>query len=227
MPLVRSDRRLSKSGVVILAIIILALTADAILAARYIRYKDETARLREGMTQAQRERADAVVTAERHRLRVEFELIRRQARGDRELHLSVNVDSSHMVLERDGVVMRDVTVRIGPERIAPVTGDSAISVATLGQRTVRRVLGAADFWEVPASVFRDRGIPEPDDRRVRGALGDHAIVLTDGTVIYSVPESGPLADTAYVLPGSVQAPAADLKAVSENIRRGMAVYFYK
>jgi hypothetical protein len=46
-------------------------------------------------------------------------------------------------------------------------------------------------------------------------------------VIYSVPESGPLADTAYVLPGSVQAPAADLKAVSENIRRGMAVYFYK
>jgi capsid protein len=37
--------------------------------------------LRAGMTKAQRERTDAVVTAERHRLRVEWELVRRQARG--------------------------------------------------------------------------------------------------------------------------------------------------
>jgi hypothetical protein len=30
-----------------------------------------------------------------------------------------------------------------------------------------------------------------------------------------------------VLPGSVQLAAADLKALSANIRPGMAIYFYK
>jgi len=227
MPVVRSGRRLPKGGALTLVLVILALAADVVLAARYVRYQDETARLREGMTDAQRERADAVVAAERHRMRITFELIRRQARGDRELHLSVNVDSNHMVLERDGVALREVDVRIGRERFATATGDSSISVATLGQRTERRVLSGDYSWSGPAEVFRDRGIPAPDDRRVRGALGAHAIELTDGTVIYAIPESGPLADTAYVMPGSVQASAADLKALSANIRRGMSVYFYK
>jgi hypothetical protein len=224
---VRTRRRLSTAGVITVVVLILALTANVVLAARYYRYQDETARLREGMTKAQRERADAVVAAEKHRLRVSFELIRRQARGDRELHLSVNVDSGHMVLERDGVALREMNVRIGTERFTPPTGDSAISVSVLGERTVQRILTARDEWTVPESVFRDRGLPEPENARIRGALGAHAVVLTDGTVIYAVPESGPLADTTYVLPGSVQASAEDLKALSANMRRGMTVYFYK
>jgi hypothetical protein len=62
---------------------------------------------------------------------------------------------------------------------------------------------------------------------VRGALGPHAILLTDGTVIYSIPDSGPLADSVYVLPGSVLAPAADMRALAANVRRGMGVYLYK
>ena len=224
---VRSDRRLSKSGVFILVVVILALAANVVLAARYVRYQDETARLREGMTKAQRERADAVVAAERHRLRVSFELIRRQARGDRELHLSINVDSNHMVLERDGVKLREMAVTIAQENFSPPTGDSAISIATLGERSVERILREGDSWTVPASVFKDRGIAEPEDRSIRGALGGLALLLTDGTVIYSIPESGPLADSVYVMPGSVRAPAEDLKAMSANLRRGMSVYFYK
>ena len=221
------DRRLSKSGVFILVIVILALVANGILAAQYVRYQGETSRLREGMTKAQRERADAVVAAERHRMRVAFALIRQQARGDRELHLSVNVDSNHMVLERDGVRLREMDVQVGQERFMPPTGDSAISVSTLGKRTIRRILGPRDDWTVPATVFRDRGIEEPKDRTIRGALGDHAILLTDGTVIYSAPDDGPLADSSYVLPGSLKLAAEDLKAISENLRRGMSVYFYR
>jgi hypothetical protein len=224
---VRSNRRLSKSGVFILLVVILAIAANGVLAAQYVRYQDETARLREGMTKAQRERADAVVAAERHRLRVSFELIRRQARGDRELHLAVNVDSNHMVLERDGVKLREVDVQIGQEQFTLPTSDSAVSVSTLGERTVERILRKGDPWTVPASVFRDRGMAEPEDRSIRGALGEFAFLLTDGTVIYATPESGPLADSAYVLPGSVRAPAEDLKAMAVNIRRGMAVYFYR
>jgi hypothetical protein len=179
------------------------------------------------MTKAQRERADAVVTAERHRLRVEWELIRRQARGDKQLHLAVNVDSGRMILERDGIVMREMPVRLGPERFRGATSDTSIAVQPLGQRTVQRILGEGDSWDVPRTVFNDRGLPVPDSRRVKGALGDHAIVLTEGTVVYAVPESGPLADSSYVLPGSIQVSPADLKALSASIRPGMSVYFYR
>lgn len=223
----RPARRTTGGRKAIIAIILLALAADLILVTRYLRYQEETARLRAGMTKAQRDRADAVVAAEKHRMRVEFELIRRQARGDRQLHLAVNVDSGHMVLERDGVVLREMQVRVSPERFRGVTGDSAIQVSSLGQRTVERVLSAGDAWEVPKSVFEERGQPVPDNRRVRGALGDDAIVLSGGTVVYAVPESGPLADSAYVLPGSVQVTAEDLKALSASIRPGMSIYFYR
>jgi hypothetical protein len=208
-------------------IILLALVADVVLASRYLRYRAETRRLRAGMTQAQLARADAVIEAEQHRWRIEFELIRRQARGDKLLHLAVNVDSGRMILERDGVILREIPVRLGQERFRGPRGDSVISVQSLGQRTVVGVLNANDAWEVPAVVFQERGLPLPEDRRIAGALGDDAIVLTAGTVIYAVPGKGPLADSSYVLPGSVQVAAADLEALSASIRRGMSVYFYR
>ena len=223
----RPVRRQSVGRKAIIVLIVLALAADVVLVTRYLRYQEETARLRAGMTKAQRDRADAVVAAEKHRMRVEFELIRRQARGDRQLHLSVNVDSGRMVLERDGVVLREMNVRLGPERVPGTKGDSAILVSALGQRTVERVLTERDAWEIPRAVFEERGQPVPDNRRVRGALGDDAIILNEGTVVYAVPESGPLADSAYVLPGSVQVAAEDLKALAASIRPGMSIYFYR
>lgn len=225
-PRVRTESK-RRTWNAIFVILILAIVANAILAARYFRYREETGRLRAGMTKAQLERTDAVVAAEKHRLRVEFELIRRQARGDRQLHLAVNVDSSHMILERDGVVMREMPVRLGPERFRGAQADTAIQVQALGKRTVDRVLAAGDAWEVPAIVFNDRGIPVPENLRVKGALGRGAILLNDGAVVYAVPESGPLADSTYVLPGSVQVSAEDLKALAASIRPGMAVYFYR
>jgi len=224
---VESYGRSRRARNTILVIVILAIAANVVLAARYLRYREETNRLRAGMTKAQLERADAVVAAERHRLRVEFELIRRQARGDRQLHLAVNVDSGRMILERDGVVLREMAVRLGPERFPGPLGDSTISVQSLGQRTVERVLSERDTWEIPRVVFDDRGMPVPDNRRLRGALGDAAILLSGGTVVYAVPESGPLADTSYVLPGSLQVAAADLEALSANIKPGMIVYLYR
>ncbi|HZI28415.1 MAG TPA: hypothetical protein VFD64_09655 [Gemmatimonadaceae bacterium] len=226
MPLktTRSNRR-GRNAVFL--IILLAAAANTVLAVRYLRYREETDRLQAGMTKAQRERTDAVITAERHRLRVEWELIRRQARGDKQLHLAVNVDSGRMILERDGIVMREMQVRLGPERFRGVTSDSSIAVQALGQRTVQRVLQEGDSWDIPRTVFNDRGLPVPESRRVKGALGDNAIVLTEGTVVYAVPESGPLADSSYVLPGSVVVSPEDLKALSANIRPGMSVYFYR
>jgi hypothetical protein len=152
--------------------------------------------------------------------------VRRQARGDRQLHLAINVDSSRMILERDGIVMREMPVRLGPERFRGA-GDSTISVQSLGQRTVERLLSTGDAWEVPQVVFQDRGLEVPKRRRIQGALGGNAILLSEGTVVYAIPESGPLADTSYVLPGSVQVAAEDLKALAASIRPGMPVYFYR
>lgn len=212
----------------LIGLVIVALAANTILLARYFNYEQETARLREGMSKAQRERADAVIAAERHRIRVELELFRRQARGDKQLHLAVNVDSNRMVLEREGVVLREMNVRIGPERVPSARGDTTvISVSALGRRTVEQRLSANSEWEVPSSTYRDRGIPVPDDRLVRGALGENAVILNDGLVVYAVPSKGPLADSSYVLPGSVQVSEADLKALAASIRPGMAVYFYR
>ena len=53
-----------------------------------------------------------------------------------------------------------------------------------------------------------------------------AVVLDGGTVLYSMPAAGPLADSAYVLPGSVRVRAEDLEAIMPNVQRGTAVYFY-
>ena len=153
----RIDRERNRRGTyAIMVIIIVAIAANAVLGARYFRYQEETNRLRAGMSKAQRERTDAVVSAERHRRRVELELVRRQARGDKQLHLAVNVDSNRMVLERDGIVLRDMPVRLGPERFRGAHGDSVISVQILGQRTIERVLRPSDSWDVPRSVFSDR-----------------------------------------------------------------------
>lgn len=210
-----------------LTLVLLTLVADVALVARLRRYDAETERLRTGMSEQQRERADVIVEAERHRLRVEVELIRRQARADRELNLAVNVDSGYAVLERDGVLLRRMPAVVGPERVTSGSGDSTIAVAVLGQRTVARILGARDAWEVPASAFLDRGLPVPDDRRMPGVLGARAVILNDGTVLYAAPDSGILADTSHTLAGSIRIAGADLRAIGPNIRPGMPVYFFR
>ena len=63
-------------------------------------------------------------------------------------------------------------------------------------------------------------------RDFEGALGPIAILLNGGTVIYSDPDTGPLKDPEYVLPGAVRASTADLKAMAESLEVGMPVYFY-
>jgi len=98
--------------------------------------------------------------------------------------------------------------------------------APRGTRSVERILGAGDAWEVPAWVYADRGISRPAELPLVGALGPVAIVLNGGTVIYSLPTVGPLNDSTYLLPGSIRASAEDLRAVVPNLQRGTVVYFY-
>jgi hypothetical protein len=206
---------------------ILALIAiDGWLIAKRVRYQREIARLRAGMSDVERRRTDAILSSNENKLRVMIELVRRQAQGDKELHLTVSVDSAVMYLEREGALLREMPMQVGPERRVGTAPDTIHIAAPRGTRTVERVLSEDDAWEVPGWVFTDRGIPEAADRTLKGALGPAAIVLSGGTVIYSMPSVGPLNDSTYVMPGAIRARAADLKAIAPNLKPGVTVYFY-
>jgi hypothetical protein len=212
--------------IVFSSIILVLIALDAWLMTRRVRYQEEIVRLRAGMSDVERRRTDAILSSSENRLRVIVELARRQAQGDRDLHLTVSIDSGVMTLEREGALLREMPVQVGPERRVGTPPDTMHMAAPRGARTVERVLGERDAWEVPAWVYAERGVPVATDRFVRGALGPAAIVLSGGTVIYAMPGVGPLNDSAYVLPGSVRARVEDIRAVVPNLKPGMTVYFY-
>lgn len=189
-------------------------------------YQTEVARLRAGMSDFERRRSDAVTNTNEKRLAMMMELLRRQAKIDKEIHLAVAVDSGKMYLERDGALLREMGVEVAPGKRLGAGKDTVHMAAPMGTRSVERILGPQDAWEVPRWVYTDRGVPQPAAQALVGALGPVAIVLNGGTVIYSLPSVGPLNDSSYVLPGSIRMSAEDLRAVAPNLQRGTVVYFY-
>ena len=222
-----SEFRRAYPGIIaVMAVAFVAMFAiDGWLVYKRRDYGTEIDRLRSGMTDAERKQADAVIAAEQNKLRVAIELVRRQAQGDKDLHVSVEVDSGRMVLEQDGALLREMPVDVAPDRVIGTGPDTVRMTRPRGARTVEKILSGGN-WEIPRWVFTDRGMAAPDDRNARGALGPVAIVLSGGTVIYSLPESVPLADPDYVLPGSIRARTSDLRAIVPNLKAGSTVYFY-
>jgi hypothetical protein len=209
----------------ILVVVALGLL-DVFVVSRRRRYQEETAQLRESMSALERQRADQIVSQEHNKLQLALALLRRQAKLERALHLSVSVDSSAMYLERDGALLREMPVAVGTERRVGIAPDTVRLAPPLGVRRVARVLTETDAWEVPGWVYADRGLPVPMDRAVIGGLGPAAVLLDGGAIIYSLPTAGPLADSTYVLPGAVRARPEDLRAVIQNLAPGMRIYFY-
>jgi hypothetical protein len=221
------DFRRSYPGIIATMFIALVffITIDGWMVARYRRYRRETADLRGSMSDLERKRTDALLAQDENRLKVMVELFKRQAKVDPTLHLTVSLDSSMMYLERDGALLREMPITIGPEKRVGTPPDTVHMAAPRGKRTVERLLEDGDAWQVPRWVYADRGLA-PDSESLKGALGPAAIVLDGGTVIYSLPSVGPLNDSTYVLPGAIRARASDLKAIAPNLRAGVAVYFY-
>jgi hypothetical protein len=207
-------------------VVLLLFIFDGLVLQRRARYMAETERLRAGMNDFERARTDAILGSHEKRFDMMMELLRRQAKGDREIHLAISVDSSRMYLEREGALLRTIPVEVGPERRIGIAPDTVRLAVPRGTRSVQAILGPKDAWDVPDWVYADRGLTPPARSRLTGALGPRAIVLDGGTVIYSVPVAGPLNDSSYVLPGSIRASAADIEAIAPNLSVGMAVYFY-
>lgn len=204
----------------------LLLAIDGWLVYKRVKYDREIERLRAGMTAVERRKADAEIASNERRLQVMVELARRQAVGDKDLHLSLAVDSGVMHLAREGAVLRNMSVRVGPEKWVGSAPDTVKMVAPRGTRTVEKVLDGSAAWEVPAWVYADRSVAVPGDRTLAGALGPAAVLLSGGTVLYTMPTVGPLNDSSYVMPGSIRARTEDLEAVVPNLKPGMTVYFY-
>jgi hypothetical protein len=210
---------------IVLGIAVLLLT-DILLVCKRVQYGRELTRLRAAMTETERRRVDAIAAAEENRLAIAAELARREALGDRELHLAVHGESGVLYLERQGARLREMRVRLGREATVGAPPDAVLLAPPLGKRLVARVVDGSYGWTVPEWVYVDRGWPVPGDRQIPGALGPLAIILDSGAVLYARPAAGPLSDVSYVLPGSVRAEAPDIEAIRENVEPGMAVYFY-
>ena len=202
------------------------LTLDAWLVYKRVSLRRETAHLRRSMSEVEKKRADTIVAGAEGRMALQVELVRRRALGDPSLNLAVAVDEGKMFLQREGARLREMRVRVGPEATIGDPPDALRLVPPRGQRTVLRAVGGSYRWEVPAWVYAQRGLPVPAQRSIEGALGPAALLLDGGTVLYSRPKTGPLADDSYVMPGAVRAEAADLDALMENVARGMPVFFY-
>ncbi|MCC6241250.1 MAG: hypothetical protein IT353_00320 [Gemmatimonadaceae bacterium] len=190
------------------------------------RYRTETARLKAGMTSVERARAEAIIEADSNRSALLVQVARRQSSGDDAVHLAVSSESSFVALDRGTVRLRRMSARFGPERRVGVPPDTVWVASPRGLRTVERQLGAKDRFELPAWVWGDRRLPVPSERAGTGWLGAHALVLSGGAVIYSLPAEGPLADSSYVMPGAVRVAPADLAAIRDNLTGGVRVYFY-
>jgi hypothetical protein len=202
------------------------LALDGFLAFKAVQYRRQIREDRASMTKTERERADALVASQAGRAELQQALVAQQAIKEKGLNLSVALEEGTMDLQREGAQLREARVQIGPEITVGQPPGARKITPPLGRRQVVAVVDGSYAWDVPAWVWTQRGQPAPANRRIAGALGDLAVLLDDGTVIYSRPRTGPLAGESYVLPGGVRADADDLQALRPNLSPGIPVYFH-
>jgi hypothetical protein len=166
---------------------------DAFLGAKGIVYARETSRLRTGMSANERARLDAALISDSNRLQVIIELARRQASVDNGLHLTVALDSGVLSLEQEGATLRTLHAEIGPDSwVRTGKRDSLRITAPRGERTIEQL------------------------------LGDTAVLLSGGALIYArVP-----GDSLAARSGSVRVEANDLRIIGPSLKAGQRVYFY-
>lgn len=201
---------------------------DAGLAVAAWRFSRQKAAAHREMTALERQRADAMVAVDENRMALMMALVEQQAIQDRALNLSVSIADGTMDLQREGAQLRHMKVVAGPEATVGAEVQGVRLVPPRGKRQLVRVVDQDFVWSVPRWVFAHRGLPAPGDgqRGVRGGLGALALVLDDGTLIYSLPSDGPLSDRNYVMPGTLRAELSDLQAIREDLTPGLPVYFH-
>ncbi len=112
---------------------------DMWLIYRRLDYSHDISVMRGHMSGAEKQKTDLIVANTENKVRLAFELAKRQARLDKRLHLNVSVDSAKMYLEREGAVLREMPIQLGPERAVTAGSDSIPVAVPRGERTVAEV----------------------------------------------------------------------------------------
>lgn len=225
---VRRDRRgaLPARTLILLGGLAAVLVGDGWLVVRVRALQARTHQLRIDAFGTNSATVDAQMAAQKARLQSVLDRVRAEAGADRGLHLSIDVDSGSATLERDGLVLRVMDIEIGPESVVGTAPDTQRLAAPRGIRAVKGVVAKGAAYELPAWLWRERGLDVPPSRTLKGGLGLGAAILADGTLIYARTTEGPLADSLYVWPGAVRLAAEDLKAVLPNLKPGVKVYLF-
>ena len=119
--------------------LLLFMALDVYLVQKRRAYGAEVARLRGAMSDAERERTDAIVEAEHDKARIALALAKLQAKMETNLHLAVALDSGRIYLERDGRILREMAAQFGPEKGTTPGSDSVPVVVPRGQQAIARV----------------------------------------------------------------------------------------
>ena len=201
------------------------IAVDAWVLFKRWRYSRQIATARASMSEVERKQADSILAAAEDRTRLQVALVRRDARLESDLNLAVSLEKGRLYLQREGAQLREIPVRIGPEKEIGTAPGSVRLAAPRGRFTIVDVVGGAHRWRAPDWLLAERGMPAAA-RDFEGGLGPIAIILSGGAVIYSDPTSGPLKGADYVMPGAARASTADLEAIREVLDVGMPVYFY-
>lgn len=167
-------RRAYPGFVFVLGIGLLTMLAvDAWLFAKRVKYNHDVADLRSHMSDAEKQRTDAIVQAEENKLRIAIELVKRQSKFDKKLHLNVSVDSARMYLTREGALLREMPVQFGPERTVSAGDSTPPAAIPRGERTVAELSegkitldGGTSILTSPGSLANDSTPIPPGSLRI-------------------------------------------------------------
>jgi hypothetical protein len=214
----------------IVALLLLLVTATAVVAVRVPMYRSDAAMLDEMMTETEREVRDRVLESRARRTQLAVALMQRELRmksmQENGIHLAISTEDSTLYLRHGPATLRQARVEIGPDSvIRSADGQEWRFIRALGERHLS-AKQQNPTYTIPEWVFVGQGtaVPAESDRRIEGALGRYVLRLDDGTEIYSRPERGPYVE--QVKPASYVVDEADLRAIFDAIRVEIPVYIY-
>ena len=175
----RDFRRAYPGFVFVLGIALFAMIAvDGWLLFKRVQYNRDVSQLRSHMTDAERQRTDAIVQAEQNKLRIAIELAKRQSKFDKRLHLNVSIDSSRMYLTREGAVLREMGVQFGPERGVSDTSSAPPAAIPRGERTIADLSDTKITLDGGAFIFTSQ-TPKLESDTSQVPAGSLRIALED------------------------------------------------
>jgi hypothetical protein len=175
----RDFRRAYPGFVFVLGIALFAMIAvDGWLLFKRVQYNRDVSQLRAHMTDAERQRTDAIVQAEQNKLRIAIELAKRQSKFDKRLHLNVSIDSSRMYLTREGAVLREMPVQFGPERGVSDSSSAPPAAIPRGERTIADLSDTKITLDGGAFIFTSQ-TPKLESDASQVPAGSLRIALED------------------------------------------------